>query len=319
MVQTKALCPAERCHEMKEILRIIIGLTISCLVAAVVMGSVFAITDRAKKHNEHVKVQETMLGLLGYGKANPPPSELRFATIYRYILNENGNIRLGYMLPVFENGRETFEFMIVTPDGDFVEKLPLKIEPDAASEGPERETALKSALKRSTIFSFADSSIVALKGKDRIAYLLPSEFPGFKTFIKVMLALDARFSVIGLEIMEHEEDPGLGAEIAQPYFKNQFKGKAFDRLKELKVVKEPLPDEYKLALEGKALGKGAVSREEVDALRQKYQGKDIFAITGATISSRAVTDGVINAAKKFSYRLKALEKVIAAQQIAVAF
>lgn len=304
---------------MKEILRIIIGLTTSCLVAAVVMGSVFAITDKAKKHNEHVKVQDTMLALLGYGKTNPPPSELRLATIYRYILNENGNIKLGYMLPVFENSRETFELMVVTPDGDFVEKLPLKITPDAASEGPERETALRSALKRSTIFSFADSSIVALKGKDRIAYLLPSEFPGFKTFVKVMLALDTRFSVIGLEIMEHEEDPGLGADIAQPYFKNQFKGKGFDRLKELKVIKEPLPDEYKMVLEEKALGKGAVSREEVDALRQKYQGKDIFAITGATISSRAVTDGVINAAKKFSYRLKALEKVIAAQQIAVAF
>lgn len=304
---------------MKEIIRITIGLTISCLVAAIVMGSVFAITDKAKKHNEHVRVQDTMLGLLGYGKTNPPPSDLRLVTIYRYTLNEQGNIRLGYMLPVSETGRETYELMVVTPDGNFVEKLPLKITTEAASEAPERETALGSALKPSTSFSFADSAIVALKGKDRIAYLLPSEFPGFKTFVKVILALDTRFSVIGLEIMEHEEDPGLGAEIVQPYFKNQFKGKPFDRLKELKVIKEPLPDEYKAALEGKGLGKGTISRAEVDALRQKYQGKEIFSITGATISSRAVTNGVISAAKKFSYRLKALENVISAQQIAVVF
>ena len=42
-----------------------------------------------------------------------------------------------------------------------------------------------------------------------------------------MLALDPQFSLLGLEILEHEEDPGLGAEIEQDYFRNQFKGKSF--------------------------------------------------------------------------------------------
>ena len=49
---------------MKQILRITIGLTISCLFAALVMGSVFTLTDKAKKHNEHQNVQDTMLELL---------------------------------------------------------------------------------------------------------------------------------------------------------------------------------------------------------------------------------------------------------------
>ena len=52
---------------MKQILRITIGLTISCLFAALVMGSVFTLTDKAKRHNEHQNVQDTMLELLGYG------------------------------------------------------------------------------------------------------------------------------------------------------------------------------------------------------------------------------------------------------------
>ena len=300
---------------MKEIPRITIGLTISCLIAAVIMGSVFALTDKAKKHNEHVKVQETMVGLLGYGKGNPPPKELKLVSVFRYIMEEQGTITLGYMVPVAGKGDEGYELVILTPAGEFVEKRQIKISYEAANEAVEREAALKAAIKPSASFSFADSVIVAVKGKDRVAYLLPSEFPGFKTFIKVIVALDPAFSVMGLEIMEHEEDPGLGAEIAQPYFKNQFKGKSFNRLKDLKVTKDPLPDEYKKVLEGK----GGLSREEVEALRANYAEKDIYAITGATISSRAVANGVVNAAKKFAYRIKTLENVMARQGVAAAF
>ncbi|RJR20553.1 MAG: FMN-binding protein [Desulfobacteraceae bacterium] len=304
---------------MKEIFRITIGLTISCLVAAVIMGSVFAITDKAKKHNEHVNVQDTMLGLLGFNKDKPAPRDLRFFSIYRYTLDDSGATRLAYMVPVLDGGKEKYELVVITPAGEFVERFPLKINPEAANEGHERELALRSVLRPSTGLSFADSAILAVKGKERLAYLLPSEFPGFKTFIKVILALDPMFTVIGLEIMEHEEDPGLGAEIVQPYFKHQFRGKSFDRLRELKVIKEPLPDEYKTALEKKAPDKGGLSKADLETLRDKYRDEDIYAITGATISSNAVTSGVINAAKKFSYRLKTLEKVIAAQRLAVSF
>ena len=72
---------------MKEIIRITLGLTVSCLVAAFVMGTVFAVTDRAKKHNEHLNVQETMFGLLGYSKSRPAPSQLKLFTIYRYSID----------------------------------------------------------------------------------------------------------------------------------------------------------------------------------------------------------------------------------------
>ena len=58
---------------MKQILRITIGLIISCLVAGTIMGSAYVLTAKAKKHNEHQKEQNTMLGLLGYGKGNRRP------------------------------------------------------------------------------------------------------------------------------------------------------------------------------------------------------------------------------------------------------
>jgi electron transport complex protein RnfG len=302
---------------MREIIRITVALTISCLIAALVMGSVFIITDRAKRHNEQLNIQQTMLGLLGYGKANPAPSDLKFYTIYRYII-EDGEIKtLGYMVPVGGGGKEGYELVIIDLAGQFVDRFRLDITPESASELPERKSALKSVLKPPKRFIYADSTIIAELGDRRMAYLLPGEFPGFKTFIHVMLALDPTFTIIGLDITEHEEDPGLGGEIQEDYFKNQFKGKSFEKVKDLTVVKEPLPGEYRRYLQsdkGEALSKGVI-----DTIRTKYLDRDIYSLTGATISSKAVTDGVKNMINKFAYRLNILDSVIERQHIPVAF
>jgi electron transport complex protein RnfG len=300
---------------MKEIIRITIGLTISCLIAAIVMGTVFAITDRAKKNNERVNLQETMLSLLGYSKSNPPPSNLKLHTIYRYVINDRAKKEIGYMVPVEKGGKEGYDLLIVNLKGEFEASYSLSIWFEKASEPSERQSALDAVLKPPKTFTYADSTIVADLGDKRTAYLLPGEFPGFKTFIHVMLALDPSLKIIGLDITEQEEDPGLGGEIAQPYFKNQFRGKTFEKVKELKVIKEPLPTEYKKYLEGSGQFKAA----EIDAIRSKYQYKDIYALTGATISSRSVTEGVKNMVENFAYRLKILDRVIAKQDVPVAF
>lgn len=302
---------------MREIIRITIALTLSCLIAALVMGSVFTITDKAKKHNEHLYFQETMLGLLGYGKSNPAPSDLEFYTIYRYIIEDSGTKTLGYMVPAGRGKKEGYELLIIDLAGQFVDRLKLDITPEGAAEAPERKSALKAVLRPPKQFIYADSTVIAKLGDKRLAYLLPGEFPGFKTFIHVMLALNPSFTILGLDITEHEEDPGLGGEIEQDYFKNQFKGKSFEKAKELMVIKEPLPEEYQRYLEpdrGEPLPKGVV-----DAIRTKYQEKDIYALTGATISSKAVTDGVKNMIKRFAYRMNILESVIERQHIPVAF
>lgn len=302
---------------MREIIRITVALTISCLIAALVMGSVFIITDRAKRHNEQLNIQQTMLGLLGYGKANPAPSDLKFYPIYRYIIDDGEIKTLGYMVPVGGGGKEGYELVIIDLAGQFVDRFRLDITPESASELPERKSALKSVLKPPKRFIYADSTIIAELGDRRMAYLLPGEFPGFKTFIHVMLALDPTFTIIGLDITEHEEDPGLGGEIQEDYFKNQFKGKSFEKVKDLTVVKEPLPGEYRRYLQsdkGEALSKGVI-----DTIRTKYLDQNIYSLTGATISSKAVTDGVKNMINKFAYRLNILDSVIERQHIPVAF
>ncbi|MFN3535416.1 MAG: FMN-binding protein, partial [Desulfatiglandales bacterium] len=161
---------------------------------------------------------------------------------------------------------------------------------------------------------YGDSAIVAVQGDKRVAYLLPGKFPGFKTMIKAMLALEPDFTVKGVEIMEHEEDPGLGGEITQDYFKNQFVGKPFGKLKELKVVKEPLPEEYRRILEG-----AQIPPQERARQLSQFKDKDIYALTGATISSKAVTEGLKGMASSFAYRFKNLEKIATTQGLRLAF
>ncbi len=304
---------------MKQILRITIGLTISCLIAALVMGSVFTLTDKAKKRNEHQNVQETMLGLLGYSKTDPAPSDLKLYTIYRYIVEEGEEKYLGYMTPLERKDEEGYALLLIALDGKFVSQYELNISEEQAIEAPNRNKALKAVLKPPKRFTYADSTIIAELGEKRLAYLLPGEFPGFKTFISVMLALDPTYKIIGLEIMEHEEDPGLGAEIEQEYFKNQFEGKTFKKVKELEVIKEPLPDEYRMYLETNKRGKGAFTEEEIARIRNRYRDQDIYALTGATISSESVTEGVKGMIKRFAYRVELLDEVIKEQGIPVAF
>jgi electron transport complex protein RnfG len=304
---------------MRDILRITIGLTISCLIAALIMGSVFTVTDTAKKHNEHMDIQNTVLGLLGYSRSHPAPSDLALRPVYRYIIDDKGTKYLGYMVPVNTAGKETYELLLIDLAGTLKRKYDLDITPETAVESSEREKAIEQVIEPPTVFTYADSFIVAMLGRKRLAYLIPGEFPGFKTFIRVMLALDSSFTIKGLDILEQEEDPGLGGEIVHDYFKNQFIGKTYDKMKSLKVVKKPLPEEYRQYLEREKQKKGMFTEKQLENIQTNYKDSDIYALTGATISSQSVTTGIKTMVKKFAYRTRRLDQVIAQQHIPVNF
>ncbi|MEJ2589212.1 MAG: FMN-binding protein, partial [Deltaproteobacteria bacterium] len=208
------------------------------------MGSVFTVTDKAKKHNELMDIQNTMLGLLGYSGSHKAPSDLDLLPVYRYIVDDKGTKYLGYMVPVKKAKKETYEFLLIDLAGKLTHKHDLDITVEGSSEMSERDKVLRQVIAPPASFTYADKFIVAVRGKKRLAYLIPGEFPGYKTFIKVMLALDPSFTIRGLDILEQEEDPGLGGEIIHDYFKNQFINKSYEKMNSVKVVKEPLPDEY---------------------------------------------------------------------------
>ncbi len=294
---------------MKDILTIIIRLTLSCMLAATVMGVAFLVTNKAKKHNQHVNEQKVRYALLGYSDQKPIPESMTLHEIYRYIVSSADGQSIGYLLP----GKEGFIFVTIDLEGKMLENKPVQINEAVVREKEERDKVIRKVVGAGKDIAFADQTIVVTENGKRVAYLLDGKFTGFKTFIGVMLALDPQFSILGLEILEHEEDPGLGAEIKQKYFKNQFKGKSFETLKKLEVVKEPIPDEYYQALESN------VAESDAAEILKQYVDYDIYALTGATISSRSVNNGVKGIGKKFAYRLNILDSVLVKQKIAVAF
>jgi electron transport complex protein RnfG len=302
---------------MKDILTIIFRLTVACLMAGVIMGATFVFTNKAKQQNIQRNEQRVMLGLLGYSAAHPAPKTLAMHEVYRYLVSNGTSQALGYLLPAAgnEEGKETF--VTIDLDGKFQTQTPVSLSPDKISDEGQRTAAIQAAIGQGQTLRYADQTIIVTDNGKRVAYLLPGKFPGFKTFVSVILALDQDLTIKGLEIMENEEDPGLGGEIVQKYFKNQFIGKTIKAIENLGVIKTPLPEEYRRALEA---DKGSrLGPDEIKKIESQYQDKDIYALTGATISSRAVTNGVKGIVQKFAYRLGILDRVLKEQQIPVPF
>ena len=100
----------------------------------------------------------------------------------------------------------------------------------------------------------------AEKDGKAIAYLAMTHQKGFDGHIKMFVAVTPEKKVIGYKVLSHKETPGLGDVAFKPKFASQFTGKGIENMELVKIQEE---------------------------------GK-ILAITGATITSRAVTTAVKN-------------------------
>ncbi|MDK9705710.1 MAG: FMN-binding protein [Desulforhopalus sp.] len=298
---------------MKNIITIVFRLTVSCLLAASVMGLCFVLTSNAKKHNEHVQEQRVMYELLGYKGGAKIPSTMALHEVYRYVITGADKQSIGYLVPQGHGKEKGFLFVNIDLNGKLLANKAVVLSETEALESKTRDKAVAQAAGPGYAVKFADQTIVVTNNGARVAYLLGGKFQGFKTFVNVMLAVDPKFALLGLEVLEHEEDPGLGAEIDQDYFKNQFKGKPFEALKAIEVVKAPIPPDYLQALNGK------VGEEDIAKFREQYKDKAVYALTGATISSKAVAEGVKGIVTKFAYRINVLDKILKEQQLAVSF
>lgn len=301
---------------MKEMFKISMSLTVVCIAAALILGAVFAKTEHARKDIEEKERAETIEGLLGFGHGKVP-SDLKIFPVYRYVVRtDKGTLLLGYLLPLKDKGQALVEIDL---EGKPVQVIPVQGEPIQLAELSARNKAIEAALPKGSQATYAETLNVAMLGDKRLGYVIPGVTQGFKTFIKLMVSLNPDLTVTGVAITESEEDPGLGAEINQDYFKNQFIGKTQQMLTGLKVVKEPLPTDYLPALEPDRAKKMGLSAEKIKELREKHLKDDIYALTGATISSRAVTRGVQDTVRKFAYRLGILNDAIKQEKIQVAF
>jgi Na+-translocating ferredoxin:NAD+ oxidoreductase subunit G len=302
---------------MKEIIKITASLTAVCVVSALILGAVFAKTEHARKHIEEQMKEETRLSLLGFGGDQKAPADLKILSVYRYVLqDETGKTLLGYLVPLQDKSYALAEIDLEGKPGKVVQ-----IKADAAelNEQASRDKVVSAALPKGYKATYAETIFVANLGDKRLGFVLTGVTQGFKTFVTFMVSLNPDYAIQGVAVTKHEEDPGLGAEITQDYFKNQFIGKTADMLKTLNVVKEPLPTDYLMALEPSKAKKAGIGPDKVREIKEKHLKDEIYALTGATISSRALTTGVKNTVRKFVYRLGILNEAIKQDNLKVAF
>ena len=150
---------------------------------------------------------------------------------------------------------------------------------EAAAEKKKKE-AILSVIKNAESYEpvqTAEGEIYyrVLKGKELRGYALPVQAKGYSSTIEMMAGIDLRGKLTNLSVIKHEETPGLGARIVEirpgeeePWFTRQFRGKE----------------------------------------QQQLDLKNIQAITGATISSRAVIEGVRQAVTEFTAEVLNEEK-----------
>jgi electron transport complex protein RnfG len=152
---------------------------------------------------------------------------------------------------------------------------------------------------------------VASRNGAPAGFVVEGESRGYKNRIRFFVALDSEFQIAGVRVVEHEEDPGLGAEIAKPVFQAQYEGRPADGLSTLDVTRDPMPEDWRAAL----LLRGKTPRPEWDSrygpLQEREAARRIYAVTGATISSRALTDGVRSTVDHFQRRWALIQPYLA--------
>jgi electron transport complex protein RnfG len=204
-------------------------------------------------------------------------------------------------------------------EGKPIKVIPVDAEEAKLAEKANRDAVVDGVIPKGAKATYAETFHVADKDGKRFGYVIEGKTQGFKEPIELAIALEPDLTVKGVGIKESKEDPGLGDEIKKDFFKNQFAGKTIELLKTLKVVKEPLPQDYLPALVPAKAKKEGLTPDQVAKIKQKHLKDDIYALTGATISSRAVTNGVKEIVRKFAYRLDILGNALKQENVQVAF
>lgn len=277
----------------REMVRIALGLTLVCLLASIILGGFYLWTEPAKARNIAAREELLIRQLLSL------PETATIREVRRYLLWRGTELEAFYL-----GDRRLLQ---LDASGDLIATMEVPAEVadspgDGAKDAWVRERA---AIGEEDEVRYVGRFFAGYQGERNVGYVIEGETIGFKTWIRFFLAVDADYGLRGIEVTEHEEDPGLGAEITEPYFKHQYSGRSFDDIAAIEVTKDPLPREWRSALE--ALGEGDLDRwlqQHADALAAH---PDIHAITGATISSVAVTKGVKRALRNFRKRMDLVE------------
>ncbi len=129
-----------------------------------------------------------------------------------------------------------------------------------------------SAMKSNERYSFLTEIYTAKAGGSVVGYAVKTAPKGYAGAIEVVVGVTMDGSIQGIKVGNNNETPGLGKNAEAPKFQDQFKGKGWSN--PIKIIKSGTPKDNEIA-----------------------------ALAGATITSRAVAEGVnqaLEAAKELS-------------------
>ncbi len=143
----------------------------------------------------------------------------------------------------------------------------------AEAEEKANRAAMKKILPQATSFEQMNENVfMGTKDGKPVGFCVNVTTNGYGGAIGMMVAIDDNAQVCGIEILSHSETAGLGAKATEPEFKNQFSKK----------------------------------NPTLEVVKTKTESPDqITAITGATVTSRAVASGVDEA---FNMLLEVIDK-----------
>lgn len=254
----------------RELVRITLSLTVVCAVGAAVLGGIYVGTERYRLAAARTTERAALVDLLGLG-----PADRVLAIRQEFAPAER---QVHYHATPLEGGETTH--LVFTLDGALAarEVMPAAVEGAPAEAGPEGRVPL-------------GRLFVGLRDDRPFAFTLEGEAPGYKTRIRFLIALDDSFVVRGLRVIEHAEDPGLGAEIATAWFGGQYLGRDAATFEAIDVTRDPMPEDWSDALaQLERTPREAWTQAHGDLVAREGT-RPIYAVTGATISSRALTDG----------------------------
>jgi H+/Na+-translocating ferredoxin:NAD+ oxidoreductase subunit G len=144
--------------------------------------------------------------------------------------------------------------------------------PIAETAAKAKQAAMKEILPKADEFKEVENKSndtilevnAGYKNNEIVGYALKVAPKGYGGAVQMMVGISNEGTIGGIKILSHSETPGLGANAPKPKFSGQFANKSISKQLQVK--------------------KGKASKDN-----------EIQALTGATITSRAVTGGVNNA------------------------
>lgn len=131
------------------------------------------------------------------------------------------------------------------------------------------------------------------------AYAFIAERPGYSGPVRSIVGVDEKGVLLGISILQQSETPGLGARSVEIASRETFWGRFFGSRGQDEAPARPWFQEQFRGLDSNRKIAIVKKGDWNDAMRQELIEKNaVSAITGATITTKAVRDGLASGAEK---------------------